>query len=259
MTTRSAHRSHANVMGTVASIHVYDDVPTADIDVAVGAVLAELERLEDIFSTFRPGSQISRVNRGELTLFDCDAEVIEVMDACTWLEHASEGAFAARRPEPSHALDPAGFVKGWATERAARALTEARLEQWYVSVGGDICTSGAPPRTDRWQFAVADPRDASQAIASVDVPAGFAVATSGIGVRGRHLWHGRTGAAVADFASLTVIGPSLTWADAFATAAFARGQDGLEWLERFDGYVGFAVDHDGTIVRRASMTIADLG
>ncbi len=256
-TTLARHRSHAKVMGTVASIHVYDDAPGAEVGEAIGAVFAELERLEDIFSTFRTASQISRVNRGELELFDCSPEVIEVMDACTWLEHASDGAFAARRPEPPHALDPAGFVKGWAAERAARALTDARLTRWYVSVGGDICTSGTPPWSDHWQFAVADPRNASRAIASVDVPAGFAIATSGIGERGHHLWHGRSGTAAAHYASLTVIGPTLAWADAFATAAFARGADGLEWLERFDDYVGFAVDHDGTIVRRASMPLVD--
>jgi thiamine biosynthesis lipoprotein len=243
-------------MGTVASIHVYDEASTAHVDAAVASVLAELERLEEIFSTFRPNSQISRVNRGELSLFDCDPEVIEVMDACTWLEHASDGAFAARRPEPPHALDPAGFVKGWAAERSARALTDAGLGRWYLAVGGDICTSGAPPGADHWEFALADPYDASRAIAGVDLPAGHAIATSGVGARGLHLWHGTTGEAVAQFASLTVVGPSLMWADAFATAAFARGADGLAWLERFDDYVGFAVDHGGGVVRGSSMPMA---
>jgi thiamine biosynthesis lipoprotein len=240
-------------MGTVASIHVYDPAPTELVDTAVAEVLSELDRLEQIFSTFRATSEISRVNRGELALLDCSPEVIEVMDACTWLEHASDGAFAARRPEPPHPLDPAGFVKGWATERAARALTAAGLVQWYLSVGGDICTSGAPPGRDHWEFGIADPRDASRLVASVDVPAGSAIATSGIGERGRHLWHGRSHTMVAHHASVTVIGPSLTWADAFATATFARGEDGLEWLEQFDGYVGFAVDHAGAVVRRPSM------
>eukprot|EP01041_Mallomonas_annulata_P020800 gene20800-40699_t len=81
-------------MGTVASIHVHDDPLHVDprvVDDAIDAVLAELERLEAMFSTFRPTSEISRVNRGELDLVDCSPEVIDVVDACTWLEHASGG------------------------------------------------------------------------------------------------------------------------------------------------------------------------
>ena len=80
-----------------------------------------------------------------------------------------------------------------------------------------------------------------------------ATATSGVGARGLHVWDGRDGTRATAFASLTVVGPSLAWADAFATAAFARGHDGLGWLARFDGYVGFAVRHDGTLVRGDSL------
>ena len=77
-------------MGTMASVHVHDhadpEVPRrgdrGDVD--------GLDRLEQIFSTFRASSEISRINRGELHLLDASPEVIEVVDACTWLEHASE-------------------------------------------------------------------------------------------------------------------------------------------------------------------------
>lgn len=249
----AVHRAARPAMGTVASVHVHDLVPVGVAEPAVQAVFAELERLEEMFSTFRPTSEISRVNRGERALLDCSAEVLEVMDACTWLEHESDGAFCARRPDPPYALDPAGFVKGWAAERAARRLTEAGLVDWYVAVGGDICTSGAPAGTTSWSIALADPHDASKAVAHLELPAGHAVATSGIGARGRHLWDGRSGDTVAPFASLTVTGPSLTWADAFATAAFARGADALEWLARFPGYLGVVVGHDSSITRSAAM------
>lgn len=251
--TAGVYRAHRPIMGTVASVQVHDPAPHIEIAAAVHDVFAELDRLEDIFSTFRAHSQISRVNRGELALVECDDEVLEVMDACTWLEHQSDGAFRSRRPDPPFPLDPAGFVKGWATERAARALDDAGLARWYVSVGGDLCTRGAPVGCDAWPIAIADPFDASRAIATVEVPAGHAIATSGVGARGLHLWDGRDGTRAAAFASLTVVGPSLAWADAFATAAFARGHDGLGWLARFDGYVGFAVRRDGTIDRGDSL------
>jgi FAD:protein FMN transferase len=46
-----------------------------------------------------------------------------------------------------------------------------------------------------------------------------------------------------------VIGPTLTWADAFATAGFALGADGLDWVASFAGYQAIAIEHDGSITR----------
>ncbi|HEX9259872.1 MAG TPA: FAD:protein FMN transferase, partial [Acidimicrobiales bacterium] len=125
-------------MGTFASVHIDDLVPEARIDHAVAQVFCELERIEALFSTFRYGSEVSRINRGELTLLGASVEVLEVLDACTWLEHASGGSFRARRPDPPYLLDPAGFVKGWAAERAAEHLDRAGLGAWYLWVGGDL-------------------------------------------------------------------------------------------------------------------------
>ena len=141
-------------MGTMASIVVHDDAPADVVDAAIDSVLAELERLEAIFSTYRADSVISAINRGERHPLDGPAEVMDVLDACTWLEQVTGGAFRARRPEPPFPIDPAGFVKGWATERAAGALNAAGLEHWCVSVGGDLQVRGQPARP----AAVADRR-----------------------------------------------------------------------------------------------------
>jgi thiamine biosynthesis lipoprotein len=47
-------------------------------------------------------------------------------------------------------------------------------------------------------------------------------------------------------ASITVAGPRLAWADAYATAAFAMGPDlSREWTESLDGYEAFAILPDG--------------
>ena len=99
----------AQAMGTAVSWHIDCD----DVELAQDAwqiALAEIERCEQLFSTFRPSSEVSRINKGELHLLDASQEVVEVLDACTWLEHLSGGVFRARRPDGS--LDPAGFVKG---------------------------------------------------------------------------------------------------------------------------------------------------
>ena len=242
-------RTHA-VMGTMASVHVHDRVDDTVIDAAIAAVWAELDRLEDIFSTFRPTSEISRINRGELHLLDASPEVLEVVDACTWLEHASDGAFRARRPGDTM-LDPAGFVKGWAAESAAKCLHLAGLRQWYLSVGGDIQTRGTARDGSPWRVAITDPNsDDPRAIRALVEVSGDAVATSGTSARGRHLWDGRTGQPAESLASMTVVGPHLTWADAFATTAFVMGLDGIEWVANFDGYRALGITVDGELIRR---------
>jgi thiamine biosynthesis lipoprotein len=242
-------RTHA-VMGTMASVHVHDRADGEVIDGAVAAMWQELDRLEEMFSTFRPTSEISRINAGQLHLLDASAEVLEVVDACTWLEHASDGAFRARRPGDS-IIDPAGFVKGWAAELAARHLHDAGLLNWYLSVGGDIQTRGTASDGSRWRVAIADPnRDDPRGICALIEVSGDAVATSGTAARGRHIWDGRTGQPAAALASMTVVGPHLTWADAFATTAFVMGLDGVDWVSNFDGYRALAVTTDGELICR---------
>ena len=220
------------------------------IDDAIAAMWAELDRLEEMFSTFRPTSEISRINRGELHLLDAGPEVLEVVDACTWLEHASDGAFRARRPGDA-VIDPAGFVKGWAAELAAKRLDRADLRNWYLSVGGDIQTRGTAGDGSPWRVAIADPNsDDPRSIRALVEVSGDAVATSGTAARGRHIWDGRTDQPAEALASMTVVGPHLTWADAFATTAFVMGLEGIDWVSNFDGYRALAITVEGELIHR---------
>ena len=130
----------AKAMGTAVSVHIADVVPQETADDAWESVGVFLHDIEDRFSTFLATSEISRINNGELHMLDASPDVVEVLDACTWLEHLSNGVFNARRSDGS--IDPAGFVKGWAAERAVRLLAEAGLRNFYLRIGGDIQTHG---------------------------------------------------------------------------------------------------------------------
>ena len=55
-----------------------------------------------------------------------------------------------------------------------------------------------------------------------------------------------------ELASATVAGPSLTLADAYATAAVAMGVRALPWLTAFHGYEALLVDADGAVHRSAA-------
>jgi thiamine biosynthesis lipoprotein len=73
-----------------------------------------------------------------------------------------------------------------------------------------------------------------------------AVATSGTAERGAHIIDPHTGRPAAGLASLTVTGPSLALADAYATAAVAMGPDRASgWTESLEGYEAFAITDAG--------------
>jgi thiamine biosynthesis lipoprotein len=165
---------------------------------------------------------------------------VEVLDACTWLEHLSDGVFNARRPDGS--IDPAGFVKGWAAERAAILLGEAGLQNFYLRVGGDIQTHGMQATGEKWRVGIVDPHNATHIRSYVDIPENWAVATSGTAERGQHIWGKDAQPASTQFSSMTVIGPHLMWADAFATIGFALGNGGIEWVEKFPDYTAFTLN-----------------
>ena len=237
------------VMGTVASLHVHHGPDEADtVDRAADAVFDALRHDESVFSVFRPDSQVSRVRSGTLDLLDCDREVTDVLDACTWLEHRSGGAFSAHRPDGS--IDPTGFVKGWSAERASRLLLDAGFEHWCLNVGGDAIVHARPGLDPAWRIGLVDPFDRTGARATIELYSG-ALATSGTAERGAHLRDGRTGAPAEYWASFSVIGPSLTWADAFATTACALGADGPQWVAQFDGYESIGISANGDVVHTA--------
>ncbi|MFI6655626.1 FAD:protein FMN transferase [Streptomyces sp. NPDC050523] len=219
-------------MGTVFSFDVRGGEPGA-VQAALEEAVAQLHRVNEVFSMYRDDSQLSRLSRGELTVEDCDPEVAEVLELGAEAERVSDGWFSMRY---EGRLDPTGIVKGWAAEHAARLLA-ATPGVCGVSMngGGDVQLLGSPEPHRPWRVGVADPLRPG-GLAAVVSAAGadeLAVATSGTAERGAHIVDPRTGrSAVTDLVAVTVVAPELTWADCWATAAFAMGsRDGLRWLE----------------------------
>ncbi|MCH5673475.1 FAD:protein FMN transferase [Streptomyces sp. CME 23] len=227
----AAVRHAEEVMGTVFSFDVRGGKPDA-VRAALGEAISGLHRVNEVFSTYREDSQVSRLARGELTLPECDPEVAEVLDLGAEAERLSDGWFSLRY---EGRLDPTGIVKGWAAERAARRLRAAGATGVSVNGGGDVQMFGMPEPHRPWRVGIADPLRPG-GLAAVVSAAGadqLAVATSGTAERGAHIVDPRTGrSAVTDLVAVTVVAPTLTWADCWATAAFAMGsRDGLRWLE----------------------------
>ena len=232
---QARHRSSFSVMGTTASVHVNDNIMDETFDDVVQEIRTELERLEQMFSVYRADSEISRINRQELHVLDASREVIDVLDACTWLEQASQGCFTIRPSDRPLQINPTGFVKGWSAEYVSRLFIERGLQHWYLGIGGDYVLHGGLNNDIPWNIGITDPRDPEMLVAEISVDTG-AIATSGTAERGQHLWDAQGNEVQSPFRSVTVTGPSLTWADAFATTVFVMGESGLTWMTQFDSY-----------------------
>jgi FAD:protein FMN transferase len=241
MSTATAlpQRHVEHCMGTVFSI----DVRAPGVDgAAVARVVEFLHWVDETFSTYRPESAVSRLRRGEVALRDCPPEVAEVLDRCRELSVETDGYFDCRA---GGVLDPSGFVKGWAIERASDLLAVAGSVNHCVNGGGDVQCTGQPAPGRPWRVGIADPSDPRRLVATVTGDR-LAVATSGTAQRGAHIVDPRTGATPTAFRSVTVVGTSLALVDAYATAAFAAGADAPRWL-RGRGLRALLVDADGRL------------
>jgi FAD:protein FMN transferase len=212
----------APIMGTTVSINVRDAFVGDDV---LEQAMDALRDIDARFSTFRGHSEISRVDRGDLRLEDAHPDVRDVLAACDRLRAESGGAFNAWRD--GH-LDPSGYVKGWAAERAADLLRDAGAGNFALNLGGDVICSGERVPGQPWRVGIRHPDDPMSMLLVLAVQ-DRAVATSGLYERGDHITDARSGAVPGGWRSLTVIGPDLTTADAIATAALARGEDGPAW------------------------------
>jgi thiamine biosynthesis lipoprotein len=217
------------VMGLPVSIHLRGPgVRCAGTEAGVAAAYAELRRADELFSTWQPDSQVSQLRRGERDLESCDPLVREVADLCEMARCRTAGAFSAFLPDAGGDLrfDPTGLVKGWAADRAAAVLEGIAGHAYCLNAGGDVVVGGRDAEdSDRaWRVGIEDPRDRSQIAEVVELTAG-AVATSGTAARGNHLIDPATGQAVASDGSVSVVGPSLLWADVWATALFVGAAD----------------------------------
>ncbi len=226
-------------MGTTIIVDIRD--PGIDHDV-VDRVFDWFRFVDETFSTFSEGSDVSRIDSGELTVAEASPEVREVLNACEALRSRTGGYFDAH---VSGHLDPSAFVKGWSVDRAAALLTAQGAENFAVYAGGDVVTRGAAGPEEPWRIGIRHPTQ-RHAISAIVAAGDLAVATSGAYNRGAHVLDPLTGKPPHGLLSLTVTGPELGSADAFATAAFAMGRDGPAWVATLEGYEMLAILPDLT-------------
>ena len=230
-------------MGMPVTVDIRDD----DVDENVLEQLFDSLRFADAtFSTYKEDSEISRLNRGELALADAHPDVREVLDRCEALRLETDGYFDVRAAS-ADAIDPSGLVKGWAVDRAASILDEAGVRNYAVNVAGDMRLRGRAVPEPCWSVGIQHPLEPKASPPS-SRRNDLAVATSGAYARGDHVLDPHTRRPPVGVLSVTITGPELATADAYATAAFAMGEAGIHWTARLRGYEAMTILADERVL-----------
>jgi FAD:protein FMN transferase len=128
-------------------------------------------------------------------------------------------------------LDAGGIGKGYAADQALVAMKRAGVTRALVAVSGDIAAGGAPPGKPGWKVKIPGETIELQHAA---------VSTSGDefqflevdGVRYSHLFDPRTGLALKDSRTVTVMAQTGTEADALTKVVAVAGERAIDGISR---------------------------
>jgi len=227
------------IMGMPIEIEIVGDNPKNVLE----AAFAYLVAVEERFSVYKEESEISRMNRGELPRAASSEEMKEVFALGEKTKRESQGYFDICKP--NGLIDPSGIVKGWAIKNTAALIHTKGYENYFVNAGGDIAMNGKNTEGKEWSVGIRNPFSINE-IVKVVYPKGCGIATSGSYIRGDHIYNPHAPEEkIQEIVSITVIGPDVLEADRFATAAFAMGKGGIEFIERLPGFEGYMIDAKG--------------
>lgn len=207
---------------------------------AIPMVMDFFRQVDERYSPYKETSEVSAINRGEIVAEHYSEELREILSLATDTKQQSDGYFDVWH---NGVFDPSGIVKGWAIQEAARRLGEV-TKDYYVEAGGDIQVSGNSPTGTPWRIGIRHPSDRTQNVAVLQLRDG-GVATSGTAIRGQHIYNPHSQAPLDEIVSLTVVGPRIVDADRYATAGFAMGEQGIEFIAGLPDYEGYAINKDG--------------
>ncbi|HVY72874.1 MAG TPA: FAD:protein FMN transferase [Candidatus Paceibacterota bacterium] len=256
------------IMGMPITVEVIDEHASPNI---LEEVFSYFTSVDEKFSTYKDTSEISKINehlREKSSLekvlgsprkasarpfsqevFHSDPEVNfssemqEVLELAEKTKQETGGYFNIKKQDGT--VDPSGIVKGWAINNAADILLHCGASNFCIEAGGDIQTHGNAAGGAEWSVGIRNPFNTNE-IVKVIYPHGKGVATSGSYERGNHIYNPLNNTdTLEDIVSITVIGPNVLEADRFATAAFAMGKEGVNFIESLPQFDAYSIDKFG--------------
>lgn len=164
-------------------------------------------------------------------------ERLAELEAATGLDklRLNPGAATLTKRVPAVEIDLSGIAKGYAVDRVAEALETLGHDRYMVEVGGEVRLAGRNVQNEAWRIGIERPDAARGDLQRILGLGDTAVATSGDyrnfrivdGERLTHILDPRAGRPIHHrLASVTVLHPSCTTADALATGLMVLGPDG---------------------------------
>ncbi len=224
------------IMGMPIIVEILDH-PSAEI---FNEVFQFFKYIDQKFSTYKTTSEISLINQGKLKKKDFSKDMKIIFKLAAKTKRDTDGFFNIYH---NGKIDPSGVVKGWAIHQAALILKKRGYKSFYVNAGGDIEVSGKKSGK-LWKIGIKNPFNENEIIKVIQLKQG-GIATSGNYIRGPHIYDPKRNSKLDDLVSLTIIGPNIYEADRFATAAFAMGNQGINFIEKLNGFEGYSIDKNG--------------
>ena len=223
------------IMGMPITIEIVDMINDNIFD----KIFDYFREIDQRFSTYKRTSEISKYNKGLIKKSDLSKEMLEIFKLSKQTKQETNGYFDIKKKNGK--IDPSGIVKGWSIRNAAQKILDAGYLNFFIEAGGDIESHGNPKGMTYFKVGIRNPFDIN-AIVKVIKLKNMGIATSGTYIRGQHIYNPLNYKKANEIASISVIGPNIYEADRMATAAFAMGQSGVNFIEKLDGFEAYMID-----------------
>lgn len=255
-------RWQGEVLGALSGMTLWHPRPSVARR-AIGQMLVEVDRLENIFSLYRSGSELTRLNRdGRLAAPSTD--LVEVLDQSRRIAELSGGAFdptiqplwrlyeggdrsgldrvralvdytalSVRRREirlarPGMAISLNGIAQGHITDRIAELLAGEGFETAMIELG-ETRALGSAPDGQPFPVGIVDPAAPGTIARDLPLANGSLSVSGGYGLQfdagGHHIFDPRTGQSANRLQQVAVTCPRAIWADALSTAIYVAGEE----------------------------------
>ena len=225
------------IYGTTYSIKIAENKSYRYLDTQIKS---ELNRIDYVFSTYKPTSEISLINNDPSRVWS--DEFRNLFNLSNEISNLSEGAFS---PNDAKGFDFSAIGKGYAIDKIAELMEKNGVNNYFIEIGGEIRAKGLK-FSDEWIFGIERPTNSKKSpYIAFNVPSkGISIATSGEYREPNHIW----GKGPRDLISVTVATSDAASADAWATALYVLGKEkGLDIAEKNNLEVFFITNNGDSI------------
>ena len=225
------------IYGTTYSIKIAENRSYSFLDTQIKA---ELNRIDYVFSTYKPTSEISLINEDPNRVWS--DEFRNLFNLSNEISNLSEGAFS---PNDANGFDFSAIGKGYAIDKIAELMEKNGVNNYFIEIGGEIRAKGLK-FSEEWIFGIERPTNSEKSpYIAFNVPSkGISIATSGEYREPNHIW----GKGPRDLISVTVATSDAASADAWATALYVLGKEkGIDVAEKNNLEVFFITNNGDSI------------